>query len=84
MSEFKTMEACFAEIERRGCMLNNLQQLEPTRFRANLRVTLTGGVATYHGYSEGKTPLEALNTVLTEHGLLSAKQTRQKKMMDLI
>lgn len=64
---FETMEAAFAEIKRRGLMVNNLMQMDHDLFRASLRADLHPGL--YSGFSDAPTPLGALNKVVSEHGL---------------
>lgn len=65
---FDTLEEAFAEVARRGLMVNNLMQVGPKLFRASLRMQIPGS-AFYSGFSEAKTPLNAMNKVLVEHGV---------------
>lgn len=64
---FATLEEAFAEVARRGLMVNNLMQLGPKQFRASLRMQTP--VMAYSGFSDAKTPLNAMNKVLVEHGV---------------
>lgn len=66
---FDTLEEAFAEVKRRGMMVNNLMQIGPKQFRASLRMQTP--VALYSGFSDGRTPLNALNRVLMEHGVFT-------------
>jgi Tfp pilus assembly protein PilN len=64
---FDTLEEAFAEVARRGLMVNNLMQVGPGCFRASLRMQAPH--LAYSGFSEAKTPLNAMNKVLVEHGV---------------